>query len=273
MRGRFEDRAQLVVGRHRHRAGDVAVGIRMHALCALERGRVVDDRRERLDVELDQLERILGECPSLGDDERVRIADVAHFVVGQHLVRAGWPHRQHGGRTHRADEHVVQVDCGQHGNDTVGLACGSDVDAHDASARDVAPCERHVQHAGHDDVVDVATLPGQQSRILLAADAVADQTCGRCEDAHRSAALTTGAPGRLDCCLERVGACVVVVRTECDDQLVHLRLRDVTRAERRAHVRQDRHRRFVDTDARHGEEPAVASAETGVAATRDRTRS
>ena len=106
----------------------------MHTFRALERGRVIDDRRERLDVELDQLERILRQCPSLGHDERVRIADVAHFVVGQHLVRPGWPHRQHGGRTHRAHEHVVQLDRGQHGNDTVGLACGSDVDAHDASA-------------------------------------------------------------------------------------------------------------------------------------------
>ena len=119
VRSRLEERAQLVVGRHRHRARDVAVRIGMHAFRALERGRVVDDRGERLDVELDELEGILRQCPSLGHDERVRIADVAHFVVGQHLVRPGGSHRQHGGRTHRAHEHVVQVDCGQHGNDTV----------------------------------------------------------------------------------------------------------------------------------------------------------
>ena len=42
----------------------------------------VCDRRQRLDVERDQFERVLGQRLGVGDDDGDRLADVAHFVLG-----------------------------------------------------------------------------------------------------------------------------------------------------------------------------------------------
>ena len=49
---------------------------------------VVDDRLQRLVVDVDQLGRVLGEVAALGDDQRDRVADEAHLVVGQRRARA-----------------------------------------------------------------------------------------------------------------------------------------------------------------------------------------
>jgi hypothetical protein len=53
------------------------------------RGRLrgVDDRRQLLVVDLDQLGRVLRLQIGLGDDERDLVADVAHLLPGEHRMR------------------------------------------------------------------------------------------------------------------------------------------------------------------------------------------
>ena len=49
-----------------------------------ERGERIDDDRQRLVVDLDQLERVLGDRPTRRDDRRDRLADEAHPVAREH---------------------------------------------------------------------------------------------------------------------------------------------------------------------------------------------
>ena len=47
----------------------------------------VGDGRQRLVVDLDQFDRVLGEVSVLGDDERNRIADEPRLILGQRWAR------------------------------------------------------------------------------------------------------------------------------------------------------------------------------------------
>ena len=87
---------------------------------------------------------------------------------------------------------MIQIGGGQHCDDAGGLACRGDVDAHDASARDVTATERDVQHAGHDDVVDVAALPVRSRGSSLRLMRLPTRPRRRCEEAHRPGATTGG---------------------------------------------------------------------------------
>ena len=78
------------------RARESGVGVAAHAgerereiaACRLEqqdvvasRGGAVHDRRQRLDVERDRVERILGDGGAVRQHDRDRLADIAHLVV------------------------------------------------------------------------------------------------------------------------------------------------------------------------------------------------
>ena len=117
MRRAVEDRAEVVVERRRHAAGAVARMVRMHLVGAVERGRVVGDRRQHLDIELDELQGIFGQGATLGDHHRVRVADIADLVVGEHLERPGRAAAEGGCRPHRSREETVEVGGGEHGHD------------------------------------------------------------------------------------------------------------------------------------------------------------
>ena len=59
---------------------------------------------------------------------------------------------------------------------TPSIACGgAGVDRLDLAVRDVAALERHVQHAGDLDVVDVGAAALDEARIFAALDALADE--------------------------------------------------------------------------------------------------
>ena len=61
-----------------------------------ERRAAVDDRRQRLVVDLDQLGGLAGDRRAVGDDERHRVADMAHAIDGERVAR------RHDQRRHRA---------------------------------------------------------------------------------------------------------------------------------------------------------------------------
>ena len=90
--------AHDVGGRREHvvecgggQAGDLADDVRAVALVHERVGvlgrRVVDDRRQRLVVDVDELGRVLGEIAALGDHERDRVADEADLALGERRAR------------------------------------------------------------------------------------------------------------------------------------------------------------------------------------------
>ena len=66
---------------------DVRAVVLVHERVGVLGRRVVDDRGERLVVDVDELGRVLGEVPALGDHERDRVADEAHLALGERRAR------------------------------------------------------------------------------------------------------------------------------------------------------------------------------------------
>ena len=83
------ERARRVTGARHQALDDVAAGRRMknrHARIA--RAPRVGDDGQRLPVDLDQLERVLGEVAARGDHEGDRLADVADYTGGERRLQA-----------------------------------------------------------------------------------------------------------------------------------------------------------------------------------------
>ena len=87
--GRVAERRVRVALHRRQRDDVIAAGRLEQQAFVLARGLAVGHRRQRFDVERDRIERVLGERRAVGDDDRDRLADVAHLVLGDHrlLVR------------------------------------------------------------------------------------------------------------------------------------------------------------------------------------------
>ena len=81
----------------------------------------------------------------------------------------------------------------KHGDDAVEGACRVDVDRRDRAAGDVAADEGHVEHARHDDVVDVRAPPGEEAGVLAPRDTLADEP--RCRRGRRAHWRTSAPPG------------------------------------------------------------------------------
>ena len=133
--------------------------------------RVVDDRRERLVVDVDQLGRVLGDVAVLGDDQRDGIADEADLAVGERRAR------RLGAR--RADRRVpllldsgVQVGGGEHEADPGQRARGRRVDRRGSPPRRTG-CARRTRAAcpGSEMSSTNVPVPGEQARVLDAVDA------------------------------------------------------------------------------------------------------
>jgi len=126
---------------------------------------VVGDRRQRLVIDLHQLDGILREVAALGDHQRNRVANEAHPAFGE-----GWPR---GLRTLPPDRGVpllldvaVEFRGREDGAHTRCCTRGRGVDVADLGVRDGAAHETGVEHPGKVDVVDIGAVPGQQPGIL-----------------------------------------------------------------------------------------------------------
>ena len=136
----------LVVADHRR-----AVGLGL--------GRV-DDRRQRVVLDVDRLARVLGDVGVVGDDAGDLLALEAHLVGGQHGLRV-IAERRHPGQV--AGGHHLAGEDQPDARDLVGLA---DVDRADAGVRERAAQDLHVQHARQDDVVDVVPAATDEAVVL-----------------------------------------------------------------------------------------------------------
>ena len=160
---------------------DVVVGLALevvadHRGVGVQRLAGVDDRRQRLVLDVDQLERVARRVPVLGDDEGDLLALVAHLVGGQHGLHVGRQRRhpcqlqavEHGARDHRLDLRV-------------GLRRRR-VDRHDAGVGVRAGEDRAVQHPGQLHVVEVVASTTQEPGVLLAQHPAEPDRVARCGD-------------------------------------------------------------------------------------------
>ena len=146
---------------------DVVVGLALlvvadHRGTGVEGLLGVDDRGQRLVLDLDELERVTSRIAVVGDDERHLLALEPHLVGGEHGLCVV-AERRHPGELQRF-EHGA----GDHGLHLRMGFGGRRVDRHDASMRVRAAQDRAVQHAGQVHVVDVVALAAHEPHVLLA---------------------------------------------------------------------------------------------------------
>ena len=130
----------------------------------------VGHRRQRLVLDLDELQRVLRQVTAVRDDDRDALADVPHLLRRQ--AAPGVPRRVGAEVGHRiaqfgglgASDHRVHAGCG------LGLV---GLDPHDPGVRVRAAQHGRVQGAGGDPVGDVAAAAEQELRVLDAADRLA----------------------------------------------------------------------------------------------------
>ena len=159
------------------RAGEVVALARLvvadQRRVVVERAAGVHHRGQRLVLDVDQAERVVGRVLVGGDHERHLLALEAHLVARQHGLRVV------GDRGHPGQAERLEVLGGDH-RGHVGMGeRGRRVDRDDARVRVGAAQQRAVDHARQPDVVEVVALAADEARILLALEpAEADRALG-----------------------------------------------------------------------------------------------
>ena len=185
MGGVGEDLVELGVVDRRHDARLVAVELTVDQRCSLGEGGVdPDDRRLGVDLDLDELGRVLGDVARYGDDEGHRLPDEADVTLGEDPV-----HRRTARRPDEVDpvlvDRRVHVAPGEDCHDALHGVGRLDVDGDERAACHVAAGEGDVEHAGHDHVVDVRASARDEASILAPRNALADEPgCGRGRRRH-----------------------------------------------------------------------------------------
>ena len=136
------------------------------------RGRLlgVDDRGQRLVLDVDRLAPVLGDVRVVGDDDAHLLALEAHLVGGQHRLGVV------GQRRHPREVALGHHLAGEHQPDAGDLPGLRRVDGLDAGVRQRAAQDLHVQHAGQVDVVDVVAAAAHEPGVLDPAAARAQTT-------------------------------------------------------------------------------------------------
>jgi hypothetical protein len=145
----------------------------------LRRRAAVGDGRQRLDLDLDQAERVLGDGRGLGQHDRDGLAHVAHLGLGDHRLSERLEIRQRV-QPHGDARHAVADILGRdHAVYARQRARGRDGDRADAAMGDGAAQDRRMQHVLAREIVDVLSAPAQKAQILEPFDRAADERVDR----------------------------------------------------------------------------------------------
>ena len=146
-----------------------AKAVVQHRLRWIERGQRVDNCGQRLVVDLDQVERVLGEITVGRDDHGHRLADIAHPVDGD---RPAFDRRLDA--DHQAGGEGSDILAGQHDGHAGRVACRLGSDGRDSRMRMRRTQDGGVQRARfHPKVVDETAAPGEQGCVFDALDRLA----------------------------------------------------------------------------------------------------
>ncbi len=139
----------------------------------VERLARVDDRGQRLVLDVDQRERVVGRVLVGRDHERDLLALEADLVAGEHGLRVV------GDRRHPREAERLEVLGGDDGGDVRVRERRRGVDRDDLRVRVRAAQDRAVDHPRQLDVVEVGALAADEARVLLALQpAEADRALG-----------------------------------------------------------------------------------------------
>ena len=125
----------------------------------------VDDRRQRLVLDVDQRQRVARDVLVGGDHERDLLALEADLVAGQHGLGVV------GDRRHPGQPERLEVLGGDHRRDAGERERGRGVDRDDPGVGVGAAQDRAVDHPGQADVVQVGALAADEAGVLLALEA------------------------------------------------------------------------------------------------------
>jgi hypothetical protein len=140
----------------------------------VERLAGVDHGGQRLVLDVDQLQRVVGRVLVGRDHERDLLALEAHLVAGQHGLRVV------GDRRHPREPERLQVLGGDDRRDVRVRERARRVDRDDLRVRVRGAQHLAVHHPRQLDVVEVGALAADEARVLLALEAAeADRPLGR----------------------------------------------------------------------------------------------
>ena len=158
----------LVAGLPRRRGEVVALAglvVADQRRVGVERLARVDDRRQRLVLDVDQRQRVVGGVLVGRDHERDLLALEAHLVARQHGLRVV------GDRRHPREPERLEVLGGDDGGDVRVRERARGVDRDDLRVRVRAAQDLAVDHPRQADVVEVGALAADEARVLLALQA------------------------------------------------------------------------------------------------------
>ncbi len=139
----------------------------------------VRDRGQRLDLDVDRLQGILRQSRALGQDQRDRLADIAHLAMGDDWLPERLEIRQ-GLQPHRNVRHLAaEVRRRDHAMHARQHPRPRRVDRPDAAMGDRAAQDRRMQHAFAREIVDILPAAAQKAEILQAFDRAADERVDR----------------------------------------------------------------------------------------------
>ena len=163
-----------VAAHRRQRDHEIRAGRLEQQTVTLARARAICHRRQRLDVELDRLQRILGGAGAVRHDHGDRLADIAHLVAGDDRLLIGRERRQQL-LPHGDDRDLADIGCGDDRMHAGPRQCGARIDRADAPMRDRAAQDDGVQNVFAGDVVDELAAAAQEAQVFKTLDRAAHE--------------------------------------------------------------------------------------------------
>ena len=134
----------------------------------------IEDDLQRLDIEVDQVGRILSNIWIGSEDSRYRFADISHVTLCQCGLPVGL--KLHSPVRRKSDRrNVSDIGMGPDGMDARQGKSGFCIDRFQSPMRDRRAHHAHMPLAGKRDIACKAALAGEERAILQARDGTADK--------------------------------------------------------------------------------------------------